>query len=140
VRSWFPGRVDAITIQERIKISLAPSPQRDWKDAMGNPSQAKGQPADPKGTPLRLALVWRGNPEVPDQPTKHRARLQPLIDALTEAGTEIEPVVYFDHAIDAARGWALADPAFGATVSALLTSAVLTVGAATIASRGVRKP
>ena len=70
---------------------------------MGNPAQAKGQPADPKGTPLRLALVWRGNPEVPDQPTRHRARLQPLIDALTEAGTEIEPVVYFDHAIDAAR-------------------------------------
>jgi ABC-2 type transport system permease protein len=49
----------------------------------------------------------------------------------------INPLTY---AIDAARGWALADPAVGATVSALLTSAVLTVGAATIASRGVRKP
>ena len=49
----------------------------------------------------------------------------------------LNPVSY---AIDAARGWALADPAFGATVSALLTAAVLTVGAAAIASRGVRKP
>jgi ABC-2 type transport system permease protein len=51
--------------------------------------------------------------------------------------TTINPVSY---AIDAARGWALADPAFGATVIALLTAAVLTVGAAAIASRGVRKP
>lgn len=44
------------------------------------------------------------------------------------------------HAIDAARGWALADPATGATVGALLAAAVLTVGAAVVASRGVRKP
>jgi ABC-2 type transport system permease protein len=45
-----------------------------------------------------------------------------------------------NYAIDAARGWALADPAFGATVIALLIAAVLIVGAAAIASRGVRKP
>jgi ABC-2 type transport system permease protein len=49
----------------------------------------------------------------------------------------LNPVSY---AIDAARGWALADPAFGATVGALLTAAILTVGAAAIATRGVRKP
>jgi hypothetical protein len=50
----------------------------------------------------------------------------------------INPLSY---AIDAARGWALADPAFGATtVSALLTSAVLTVGAATIAVRSIPTP
>ncbi len=44
------------------------------------------------------------------------------------------------HAIDAARGWALADPAAGATVGALLAAAVLTFGSAIIAARGVRKP
>lgn len=49
----------------------------------------------------------------------------------------INPLSY---AIDAARGWALADPAFGATMSALLTAAALIVGAAAIASRGVRRP
>lgn len=49
----------------------------------------------------------------------------------------INPLTY---AIDAARGWALADPAFAATVSTLLTSAAMTLGAVTIASRGVRKP
>jgi ABC-2 type transport system permease protein len=49
----------------------------------------------------------------------------------------INPLTY---AVDAARGWALADPAFGATVSALLTAAVLIVGSVVIASRGVRRP
>jgi ABC-2 type transport system permease protein len=49
----------------------------------------------------------------------------------------INPLTY---AIDAARGWALADPAFGATMSALLTATALIVGAAVIASRGVRSP
>jgi ABC-2 type transport system permease protein len=49
----------------------------------------------------------------------------------------INPLTY---AVDAARGWALADPAFGATVSALLTAAVLIIGAVVIASRGVRRP
>ncbi|MGH3888763.1 MAG: ABC transporter permease, partial [Pseudonocardiaceae bacterium] len=44
------------------------------------------------------------------------------------------------YAIDASRGWALADPAFGATVSALLTAIALTIGSAAIAARGVRKP
>jgi ABC-2 type transport system permease protein len=49
----------------------------------------------------------------------------------------VNPLTY---AIDAARGWALADPAFGATVSALLIAAILTVGSAAVAARGVRKP
>lgn len=44
------------------------------------------------------------------------------------------------YAIDAARGWALAEPAVGATASALLAAAVLTVGAAVLAARGVRRP
>lgn len=56
-----------------------------------------------EGTPLRLALVWRGNPDAPDQPTAHRARLQPLTDAITEVGIEIEPVAYFDDAVEAAQ-------------------------------------
>jgi hypothetical protein len=56
-----------------------------------------------EGTPLRLALMWRGNPDAPDQPTTHLARLQPLADALIEAGAEIEPVVYFDDTVEAVR-------------------------------------
>lgn len=53
--------------------------------------------------PLRLALMWRGNPDAPDQPTAHRARLQPLADTLAEAGIEIEAVAYFDDAAAAVR-------------------------------------
>ncbi|MGH3832817.1 MAG: ABC transporter permease, partial [Pseudonocardiaceae bacterium] len=49
----------------------------------------------------------------------------------------INPLSY---AVDAARGWALGDPALGATLSALITSAALIAGAAVIASRGVRRP
>ncbi|HZA17049.1 MAG TPA: ABC transporter permease [Pseudonocardiaceae bacterium] len=49
----------------------------------------------------------------------------------------INPLSY---AIDAARGWALAQPAWGATIGALLTAAALTVVAGAIASRGVRRP
>ena len=49
----------------------------------------------------------------------------------------VNPLTY---AIDAARGWALADPTFGATVTALLTATALTIGSAAIASRGVRRP
>ncbi|MGI9062742.1 MAG: ABC transporter permease [Pseudonocardiaceae bacterium] len=49
----------------------------------------------------------------------------------------VNPMTY---AIDAARGWALADPAGGATVGAFLAAAVLTVVAGTVAARGVRRP
>ncbi|HEU0089138.1 MAG TPA: ABC transporter permease [Pseudonocardiaceae bacterium] len=49
----------------------------------------------------------------------------------------INPLTY---AIDAARGWALADPVLGATAGALLTAGALTFIAATLASRGIRKP
>lgn len=49
----------------------------------------------------------------------------------------INPLSY---AIDAARGWALAQPALGATIGALLTAVALTVVAGAIASRGVRRP
>jgi ABC-2 type transport system permease protein len=49
----------------------------------------------------------------------------------------VNPLTY---AIDAARGWALADPAFGATAGALLTAGVLTAGSALVAARGVRRP
>jgi hypothetical protein len=73
-------------------------------DAMDDTIQRDvGRSADPKGSVLRLALVWRGNPDAPDQPTRHRARLQPLTEALTEAGVEVEPVVYLDDAVEAVR-------------------------------------
>ena len=58
--------------------------------------------------PLRLALVWRGDPKAPDQPTNHLIRLQPLADALSEAGIESMPVIYFDDAVDAIRDQLLA--------------------------------
>ncbi|MCA1572198.1 MAG: ABC transporter permease [Chloroflexi bacterium] len=44
------------------------------------------------------------------------------------------------YAIDAARGWALAEPTVGATVGALLAAALLTVAAGVVAARGVRRP
>src|SRR5215212_6227260 len=73
-------------------------------DAMDDTIQREvDRSAGPKGGALRLALVWRGNPEAPDQPTRHRARLQPLAEALTEAGVEVEPVVYLDDAVEAVR-------------------------------------
>lgn len=49
----------------------------------------------------------------------------------------LNPLTY---AIDAARSWALADPSLGATFGALLAAAALILGAAAVASRGVRKP
>ena len=61
-----------------------------------------GRPAG-DNAPLRLALVWRGNPDAPDEPTRHQARLQPLTLALTAAGVRVEPVAYFDDAVDAVR-------------------------------------
>src|SRR4051812_12689624 len=70
---------------------------------MDNTPHADSQPTGPKGTSLKLALVWRGDPEAPDRPTKHGTRLQPLADALIEVGIEIEPVVYFDDAVEAVR-------------------------------------
>jgi hypothetical protein len=63
---------------------------------------------DPTHPPLRLALVWRGDPKAPDQPTNHLIRLQPLADALSEAGIESKPVIYFDDAVDAIRDQLLA--------------------------------
>ena len=44
------------------------------------------------------------------------------------------------YAIDAARGWALAEPALGSTVGALLAAGLLTVTAGVVAARGVRRP
>ncbi|MGH3897369.1 MAG: ABC transporter permease [Pseudonocardiaceae bacterium] len=49
----------------------------------------------------------------------------------------VNPLTY---AVDAARGWVLADPVVGATVSALVIAAVLTIGSAAIATWGVRRP
>ncbi|MGH3912553.1 MAG: ABC transporter permease [Pseudonocardiaceae bacterium] len=49
----------------------------------------------------------------------------------------VNPLTY---AIDAARGWALGNPSFDATLSALLAAGILIVGAAAVAARGVRKP
>ena len=70
---------------------------------MDHISHAGDRPTDAEGAPLRLALVWRGDPDAPDRPTRHQARLQPLTEALAAAGVEVEPVVYLDDAVEAAR-------------------------------------
>ncbi len=70
---------------------------------MDKASHAERRPADPEGTPLRVALVWRGDPRAPDLPTKHRTRLQPLAGALAEAGMEVEWVACADDAVEAVR-------------------------------------
>ena len=44
------------------------------------------------------------------------------------------------YAIDAARGWALAEPALGSTVGALVAAGLLTVAAGAVAASGVRRP
>ncbi len=70
---------------------------------MNHAPHADDRPTDPETAPFKLALVWRGDPNAPDRPTRHRERLQPLIHALTDAGIEIEPVVYFDETAEAVR-------------------------------------
>src|SRR5215207_7782567 len=70
---------------------------------MDNASHIEGRPAHPEAARLRVALVWRGDPQAPDQPTKHRTRLQALANALLEAGMEVEWVAYADDAVEAAR-------------------------------------
>jgi ABC-2 type transport system permease protein len=49
----------------------------------------------------------------------------------------VNPLTY---AIDAARGWALADPAVAATVGALIATGVLTMVSTVVAARGIRRP
>lgn len=49
----------------------------------------------------------------------------------------LNPLTY---AIDAARGWALAEPALGATAGAVLATAVLTLVSCAVAGRGIRRP
>ncbi len=53
--------------------------------------------------PLRLGLLSRGDPKAPQQPARHSPRLQPLVDALTAAGVQIEPIAWLDDAAEAAR-------------------------------------
>lgn len=45
----------------------------------------------------RIAVLWRGNPDAPDAPAPHEARLAPVLDALTRAGFAAEGVVWFDE-------------------------------------------
>ncbi len=89
--------------QREPKVTPTLPQRHGWSPAMDKAPHAEGRPADPEGTPLRVALVWRGDPEAPDEPTKHRSRLQPLADALAEAGREVEWVAYSDDAVEAAR-------------------------------------
>lgn len=54
-------------------------------------------------SPLRLALLRRGDPRAPDAPARPPARLLPLVEALAAAGVEVEPIDYLDDAAEAAR-------------------------------------
>ncbi|NOG73365.1 Cj0069 family protein [Roseicella sp. DB1501] len=60
-----------------------------------------GGSAGPANGALRLALMWRDNPAAPDPASRYRTRLQPLTEALTQAGVMVEPVLYADEAADA---------------------------------------
>jgi hypothetical protein len=55
------------------------------------------------GRALRVALMWRGDPRAPDQPTNHPTRLAPLMAALRDERIEPRPVVYFDKSAGMAR-------------------------------------
>jgi hypothetical protein len=46
---------------------------------------------------MRIAVLWRGNPDAPATPAPHEARLAPVIDALASAGFAAEGVVWFDE-------------------------------------------
>ena len=46
---------------------------------------------------LRIAVLWRGNPDAPDTPAPHEARLAPIAAALAAAGFEPHGVVWFDE-------------------------------------------
>lgn len=70
---------------------------------MSDALHVDSQPVHPDSSRFKLALVWRGDPDTPEQPTRHLVRLQPLVHALTEAEIEIEPVAYFDEAAAAVQ-------------------------------------
>jgi len=57
--------------------------------------------------PLRIALVWRGDPAVPP-PAPERTRLANIFAALAERGATGVPVVYGDEAVEQARSQLLA--------------------------------
>lgn len=65
-----------------------------------------GRSADQANRALRLALMWRG-PDAPGPTSRYRARLQPLTEALTQTGVEVEPVLYADEAVDTVHDWLL---------------------------------
>jgi hypothetical protein len=52
--------------------------------------------------PLRIALVWRGDPSAP-APAPERTRLANIFAALAERGAAGVPVVYGDEAVDQAK-------------------------------------
>jgi hypothetical protein len=49
----------------------------------------------------RVALLWRGDPANPDQPTRYAERLGPVFEALRAAGLDPHPAVYFDETAEA---------------------------------------
>jgi hypothetical protein len=57
--------------------------------------------------PLRVALVWRGDPSAPP-PAPERTRLANIFAALAERGAVGVPVVYGDEAVDQAKTQLLA--------------------------------
>ena len=46
---------------------------------------------------LRIAVLWRGDPNAPDLPAPHEARLRPVIDALHAVGFAAHGVIWFDE-------------------------------------------
>ena len=70
---------------------------------MSDALDVDGRPVNLASARLTLALMWRGDPNAPERPTRHLDRLQPLVHALTEAGIQVEPVAYFDETVAAVR-------------------------------------
>ncbi|MGH7781222.1 MAG: Cj0069 family protein [Candidatus Binataceae bacterium] len=51
----------------------------------------------------KIALLWRGNPNTPEQPTARNNRLHLLFDALANLNVAAEPVVYSDEIVNDVR-------------------------------------
>lgn len=51
----------------------------------------------------KVIVMWRGDRNAPDAPTRYDERLAPVMDALRAAGLAPEPLIYFDADIEGAR-------------------------------------
>jgi hypothetical protein len=60
------------------------------------------------GSPARIAVLWRGDPDTRPQETRNYERLGPVFDALTDIGVIVEPVLDCDQIAESVRDRLLA--------------------------------